>query len=56
MCLRDGNYRLAGVWHAPRELLARGRRRRARIRPSMRLIQMGPWGILHPSESQMNQR
>lgn len=56
MCLRDGTWRLAGAWHAPRELPAKGRRRRDRIRPTMQLIHMGPWGVLHPLESQMNHR
>ena len=56
MCLRDGSGRSAGTWNALGELPARPRRRRDRSGPTMQLIQKGPWGILNPSESQMNQR
>ena len=42
--------------NAPGEPLARPRRRRDRIRPTLRLIQAVRWGTRNPSESQMNLR
>ena len=56
VCLRNGSGRPGGALDALGELPTRTRRRRDRIRPTIQLVQNGPWGILNSSESQMNLR